>query len=273
MAIAVGSTSNAPTLGTRTNTTITAPSGIADGHFLLGVLHVGDGSSLPALPVTPPSGFTEVASSPSAIDNPDPYTVATHVYGKVASGESGNYTFTHSSADTEGFMFRLTGVDTTNPIDVVPVVANSGTSPAGAARTTTSYQSITPLTNGCFLLYAESTWDGPGSGTVSVGTPTISARRSGTISWIGDGIQTTAGATGVRTRTNGNANQPYVRWSSIVVAIRPAASGVSGASSQSASIGQSSATQVRVAASSVQSVSLGQSFVAKVAAQVSASEV
>lgn len=229
MAIAVGSVSNTPTLATRTNTTIIAPSSIANGDFLLSVLHVGDGSSVPALSVGLPSGFVAASGSPSAIDNPDPYTVAIHVAGKVASGESGNYTFTHASADTEGFMFRLTGVDTTTPFDVVAVTANSGTSPAGAARTTTTYQSITPITNGCFLLYAESTWDGPGSGTVSAGTPTISVRRSGTISWIGDGTQTTAGATGARTRTNGNANQPYVRWSSIVVAIRPA-TGSSGTS-------------------------------------------
>ena len=41
MAIAAGSTSNTPTNGTRTNSTITAPSGITNGDLLVAVFHLG----------------------------------------------------------------------------------------------------------------------------------------------------------------------------------------------------------------------------------------
>lgn len=221
MAIAVGSVSNTPTYGTRTNSTITAPSGIANGDLLVAVLFVGDGSLLPALSITPPSGFVEVTNSPTSQDKADPYTISAHVFYKVASGESGNYTFTHSSADTEGYMYRLTGCNTSTPIDATPVAAQSAT---GALGTTTTYNSITTATNDAFLIFAEGSWDGSGSGTVSGSTPTITARRTGTVCWIGDGTLATAGATGSRTRANGNsagtgaANSP---WVSIVVAIRP----------------------------------------------------
>lgn len=229
MAIAVGSVSNTPALATRTNSTITAPTGIANGDLLVAVLHVGDSSALPALTVTPPAGWTEVTNSPSASDKPDPYTIAIHVFHKVASGESGNYTFSHTSAETEGYMYRLTGADTTTPIDATPAAQQF----SGTNGQTTGYDSVTPVTNGAFLIFAESDWDGPGAGAVSGSTPTISVRRAGSISWIGDGTQTTAGATGARTRTNGNTHTSLTRWASIVVPIRPATggSGITGSAS------------------------------------------
>jgi hypothetical protein len=216
MAIAVATTSNTPLHANRVNTTITAPTGIANGDLLVAVIHAGDASLLPALTVTPPAGFTEVTNSPSAVADVDPYTVAMHVYWKVAASEAGNYTFTHTTAGTQGFMYRLTGANTTTPIDATPVV---GTWSSGTGQTTT-YPSVTTVTNGCFLIYAESDWDAAGAGAVSGTTPTITVRRAGTISWIGDGTQTTAGATGSRTRTNGNSGAG-VKWCSIVVPIRP----------------------------------------------------
>lgn len=227
MAIAVGSTSNTLTFGTRTNSTITAPSGIANGDLLVAILHVGDLTLLPPLAVAPPAGWAEAPNSPATVARTaDNYTVALHIYWKVASSESGNYTFTHTSADTEGYMYRLTGADTTTPIDATPVVQTANGTTDGK---TTGYGSLSTVTNGAFLIYGESLWDGPGSGTVSGSSPTISVRRSGAISWIGDGTQTTAGATSARTRTNGNSDN-VLPWASIVVPIRP-----SGGSSISAS--------------------------------------
>lgn len=226
MAIAVGSTSNTPTYGTRTNSTITAPSGITNGDLLVAVLHIGDGSALPALTVTPPSGWAAVTNSPSAIDKSDPYTTAIHVFYKVASGEAGNYTFSHSSADTEGYMYRLTGADTSTPIDVTPAASQCA---SGANGSVTNYAAITTVTNGAFVILCEAMWDsGAGSDTVTGSNPTIAVRRSGGNSWIGDGLQTTAGTTTARTRTNGNGpstgsiNSP---WASLVVPIRPATGG------------------------------------------------
>lgn len=226
MAIAVGSVSNTPTLASRTNSTITAPTGITNGDLLVAVLHVGN-TGAAALTVTPPSGFTAVTNSPSthrkANDN---YNISTHVFRKVASSEAGNYTFTHTTADTEGYMYRLTGADTTTPIDVNPAVQNAVAPSNGS---TTTYPTLTTVTNGAFIIFAESDWDGPGTASPTGTTPTISVRRQGSITWIGDGTLATAGATGARTRANINGNGTtlvtYAPWTSIVVAIRPAASG------------------------------------------------
>jgi hypothetical protein len=114
-------------------------------------------------------------------------------------------------------MYRLTGADATTPVDVALVKAFANGSSNGQ---TTSFSTMTTVTNGAFVIMAESDWDGPGSGAVTGTTPTIVARRVGSISWIGDGTQTTAGATGARTRTNGNAGGG-TPWASLVIAIRP----------------------------------------------------
>lgn len=216
MAVAVGSVSNTPTYATRTNTTITAPSSISNGNLLVAVLGVGDATLMPPLTVTPPTGFAEVTNSPSAIDDSDPYTIAIRVFWKVAASEAGNYTFTHTSAGTEGYMYRLTGADTTTPIDTTPAAQQYALNQG----LTTQYATLTTATNGAFLIYAEILWDAPGSGTVSGSTPSITVRRSGTLTWIGDGTLATAGATGARTRSNGNSGNSS-RWASIVVPIRP----------------------------------------------------
>lgn len=217
MAIAVGSVSNTPTYGTRTNSTITAPSSIANGDLLVAVLHAGNSSGT-AVTVTPPAGFTEVTNSPIA-ETFSGYTIASHVYYKVASGESGNYTFSHSSADTEGYMYRLTGADTSTPIDVTPATAVANLVNNG---TTTELATITTVTNGAFIIAQDSAWDAPGAGNWSGTTPTLTTRRTGSISKLADGTQTTAGATGARTRTNGNTGGGNLPWVSIIVAIRPA---------------------------------------------------
>lgn len=222
MAIAVGSVSNTPTYGTRTNSTITAPSGITDGDLLVAVLHVGDPTSLPALTVTPPTGFTEITNSPSASAKSDPYTIAMHIYYKVASGESGNYTFTHTSAESEGYMYRLTGCNTSTPIDVTPVAESYADGSAGGQ--TSAIASMTTVTNGAFIIAADSAWDAPGAGNWSGTTPTLTTRRTGSISKIADGTLATAGATGARTRTNGNGSTALT-WSTLAVAIRPATGG------------------------------------------------
>lgn len=217
MAIAVGSVSNTPTYGTRTNSTITAPSSIANGDLLVAVLHAGNSSGT-AVTVTPPAGFTEVTNSPIA-ETFSGYTIASHVYYKVASGESGNYTFSHSSADTEGYMYRLTGADTSTPIDVTPATAVANLVNNG---TTTELATITTVTNGAFIIAQDSAWDAPGAGNWSGTTPTLTTRRTGSISKLADGTLATAGATGARTRTNGNTGGGNLPWVSIIVAIRPA---------------------------------------------------
>ena len=217
MAIAVGSTSNTPTYGNRTNSTITAPSSISNGNLLVAILHAGNSAGT-AVSVSAPAGFTEVTNSPVS-QTYGGYTIASHVYYKVASGESGNYTFSHTTADTEGYMYRLTGADTSTPIDVTPATSVANLSNNG---TTTALASITTGSAGAFIIAQDSAWDGPGSGDWDGTTPTLVVRRQGSISKLYDAIQSSAGATGARTRTNGNTGGGDLPWVSIVVAIRPA---------------------------------------------------
>jgi hypothetical protein len=221
MAVAVGSTS-ALTYATRINSTITAPASIANGDLLVAVLHVGNASLTP-LTVTPPTGFSAIPNDPTTGNEPDPYSIATHVYTRIAASESGSYTFTHASGESEAIMYRLTGVDATTPLDVTPV-ENDEDAFAGTTGSTTNYKAITPVTDGAFLIYAESDWDGPGTGTIAGTNPTIASRRVGTITWVGDGTQTTAGAIAARNRTNGNVSTGSP-WASVVVAIRPSGGG------------------------------------------------
>jgi hypothetical protein len=216
MAIVVESTSNTPTFATRTNSTITAPTGITNGDVLVAVLSVGDASGLQALAITPATGFTEVTNSPAADARSDPYTISVHVFWKVASSEAGNYTFSHSSAGTEGFMYRLSGVNTASPIDGTPAASLS----SGSNGLTTGYGSVTTGTNGAFVIYTEALWDGVINGTITGTTPTATLRRSGTLHYIADGTQTTAGATSARTRNPNGNNLNSVAWASLVVAIK-----------------------------------------------------
>ena len=220
MAIAVGSVSNTPLWGTRTSAVITAPSGITNGDLLVACLDIGSSAGL--VSCTPPAGWTQVTNSPSSqADSGGSYTLSCRVFWKVASGEAGNYTFAHGLGDSQGFMYRLTGANTTTPIDANPVTATANLTSNGQTDT---FASVTTITNGCFVICFSTTWDGTGAGTVSGTSPTISLRRAGDFSFIGDGTQTTAGATGSRTRTNGNA-AGTTPWCSIVVPIRPAAAG------------------------------------------------
>lgn len=208
--------------GTRTNSTITAPSGITNGDILLAVLSVGDGTALPALSVSGPAGWNELTGSPVATDRSDPYTISLRAYWKLASGESGNYTFTHSSAATEGYMVALTGADTTTPISP-NMQTDTDDNPGTANGTTTNFPSITTPRDGSYLLGAEALWDDTTGMSVPTGTtPTFTQRRAGSVFYVFDGVLTTAGATGAKSHTNGN-NSTAVPWVSVFICVQAAA--------------------------------------------------
>lgn len=216
--IAVGSSSTL-TYGTRTDSTITAPSAIANGNVLVAVLHVGDATALPALAVTPPAGWTELTGSPVALDRADPYTLSLRFYGKVASGESGDYTFTHTSAQTEGIIYRITGADTTSSFTPNPVTNNFQDLFDGQLTTGLS---ITTVRDGSLVIMASDAWDGPGLAVPPTGTtPTFTERYKGSAVYFCDGVMATAGATGDKTHVNGNGSQG-LPWTSVMIAVQPA---------------------------------------------------
>jgi hypothetical protein len=185
---------------TRTNTTLTAPSGIANGDIL--IIHFCAGNSGTTAPtISTPSGFTLITGFPeSAINIGGNYSINNYGWYKVASSESGNYTVTHSSFDSFGYMVAVSG-GTGTPAATV----NNGTG------TTTTALSITPTNNSSFVMFVSMDWnDTSNTLTAPTGTtPTFNMRcnfaQCSNLT-VADGVLATAGATGNKTMTNNSAS-------------------------------------------------------------------
>lgn len=101
----VQSFSSATLSSTSTSLTITAPSGIADDDLLVALITTADAES-----AITSSGWTLSSSVTHSGGSHD-------VLYKVASSESGNYTFSWSgNSRATGFILRIEGADTTTPI-------------------------------------------------------------------------------------------------------------------------------------------------------------
>lgn len=197
MAVALASSSSLA-YGNRTNTTLPAPSGITDGDVLLAVMFA---ASDPGVTVTPPAGWTVLTGFPLVYHRGQPgYTYRLYAFVKVASGESGNYTFTHTTADSEGWLGRYTGASTSAPINPAPAVdtdtGDVGTNGPEDSGTDLNPGSITTEVDGSMVVFIGSTWDAadftPPTGT----TPTFTERLDGTALFVADGVMATAGNTG-----------------------------------------------------------------------------
>jgi hypothetical protein len=188
--------------GSRTNTTIPAPSGIQDGDLLLlGHLLFVASTSPPS--VTLPSGFAHLADSPHTI-NPtagvDSFVLRLAV--KEASGESGDYTLTHSEASTQGWIARISGWDGNTPV-------HSGIN-TGDSATVTALD-ITPAGDNALILFTGNHYDGFSATSPPAGTtPTFTEYLDGVIFYVAAGTLVSAGATGDKSATadgtNGNPN-------------------------------------------------------------------
>ena len=204
-------------LGNRTNSTLTAPAGLANDDILLAFLCAGDGNDQTAPTVTPPSGFTLLTGFPIQIDQPDPYATAMRVWWKLASSESGSYVFTHGAADSEGVMYAISGADST-PINPNATAA-TGVNTSGVCTAT----GLTTAVDGSLVIYACITWDFAGPSSPPTGTtPTFTERYdSGTgIFYAADGVLATAGATGDKSVTTPNAHH---KWGATLVCIEAGA--------------------------------------------------
>lgn len=212
MAVAHRSFSNT-TYASRTNNTITAPSGIQDGDILLlgGVV----GAATEAPDPTPPSGFTAVPLTTGTwpIDNSDAgsFNLEFRVWYKVASGESGNYTVTHSAASSQHWMACYSGGDTADPI-------GEATAQGGNSQTSTAL-GVTPTVDESMVVFASHDWGSltnnltPPTGS----TPTFTERMDTTVCYVADGVLTTAGATGNKSHTNNNDNAVVPFAASLIV--------------------------------------------------------
>jgi hypothetical protein len=95
---------------------VTAPTGIQDNDLLLGFYACYGDTEITALPVTL-SGFTQLTSKFEQVGT----DVTLAIFYKVASSESGNYTFTGShtgTPETSAMIAVFRGVDTSTPFDV-----------------------------------------------------------------------------------------------------------------------------------------------------------
>lgn len=188
-----------PTLSNslRSNSTLTAPTGIANNDILVACLIVGNTS---APTVTPPSGFSEVTGYPIIYSKPtDPWYVNIHVYTKVASSESGNYTFTHGSAYTEGIIYAVEGADTSTPVSPTPTQVTYSNADTVVAP------SITPARNSSAIFWVGGAWDASGPATPPAGTtPTFTEDYdpgTGGVFYAASGVLAIAAATGTKSVT------------------------------------------------------------------------
>jgi hypothetical protein len=188
------------------STVLTAPSGLADNDILLAFIAVGSGGT-PGI-ATPPAGFQELRIY-SWVSHTG-FTVNLQVFWKRAASESGSYTFTHATFNTQGVLLAYSGAATTgNPIDI-------NVSFGKGVGTTSTALSITTTVDNTLLVVAGQNWDIDGASP-----PTGFTERFDNLLTIFDGAaQTTAGATGDKTFSpNGSIGSNA--WQAWMLAIKP----------------------------------------------------
>lgn len=221
------------TYASRTNTTITAPTGIQNGDILIIHFCTGQGSS--SVPtVTPPSGFSVIPGPTFPIQiNDGSFWVCNWTWYKVASSESGNYTVTHATLSTQAYMVACSGADTSTPFgqnetsDQQNAIGNNG---GGVNFSVTTAPSITTTRNGCLITFISQDW---GDGANNLTGPTGYTKRFGEtgvsgILYAADLAQASAGATGAQTITNnswmGASGTPTTNtdpWAGFLIAVQP----------------------------------------------------
>jgi hypothetical protein len=175
--------------GSRTTSSFTAPAGIANDDILMCSLNYG-GFSVPAAP-TAPSGWAlwDVANE---VTGGGGWIVREYFYWKRASGESGTYDWTHSTANTYGYLAAYSGRILTG----TPLSATSrNSSPTGTSGVGTG---ITATGSSSDLIFTST--DPTGSARTP---PTGMTERYDSDGYWSDQALTGSGATGDRTQTNG----------------------------------------------------------------------
>lgn len=198
--------------GSRTNTTIAAPSGVQDGDILLMFFGVA-GATAPT--PTFPAGFSTAAGP--IFNTVSFFSVNYHCVWKRASSESGDYTVTHSVGSSFAFMLCISGAKASGS----PINAISASSGAGVTTTATG---ITPTADNCLIIFGAHDWGDTGNNLSppSGSTPTFAELLDSTLRYYADGVLATAGATGDKSITNNSVSGS--NWGVYLVAIAPAGS-------------------------------------------------
>lgn len=211
----------ATTYASRTNTTLTAPTGIQDDDMLVIFFLTHIGSSTAPTP-TPSAGFTAIANFPIVYSSAGSGgEVRIEAWYKKADGESGDYTVTHATCSSQGFIVAVQGA---NP-DAAPIATVNES--AGASNPTAL--SLTTTVDNTFVMFGAGTWDIIGSVAPPSGsTPTFTERQDGGIMYVADGVLAAAGATGDKSIA---LSQAFWGAALIGVAPRPASDSISFADS------------------------------------------
>jgi hypothetical protein len=187
------------TYTSRTNTTITAPSGIVNGDiltlgFITGRAVAGDPGP------TFPAGFSLKSGHPQFVTL-STFWVYIWVAEKTASSESGDYTVTHSAMSSQGVIFCASGAEASQ------VTYNSGTG------TTSTATGLTTGTDDALVAFVAQNWQLYGTASPPTGTtPTFTEQLDAADSLIyaATGVLATAGATGDKSHANLNtAGDPW----------------------------------------------------------------
>lgn len=216
MAIALEGTPTIYESASTTSAVIPYPSGITAGELLVAVV----GTSVTTAPTSVPSGWTLTKAQNG--NN----SVSVSMWHKVATGsESGTESFGTTSGRTTGHMFRLSGVDTTTPVDATAVGAGA------PVQTTFTMPTITTATDGAMLIHGivlnasnRTTNDIVTlSGTTLVGITADAGANGGRITGAYSETIATAGATGTRVWSKTGATA--LQWAGITAAFKSGASG------------------------------------------------
>jgi hypothetical protein len=171
--------SNSTTYASRTNTTITAPSGIVNGDVLLLYWLVGVAGARPS--PTPPSGFAAVTGSYPFTINDGSFFVDCFIWYKIAASEAGDYTVTHGTGTSQGFCSANSGGLNAQPV----ATTNSGTG------TTSTALSVTPVADQSLVTFIQTDWGSTANNlTAPTGsTPTFTERMdTAPLSFVATGV-------------------------------------------------------------------------------------
>lgn len=180
---------------TSSSVTITTPTGTVDGDLLIALIQ-NDSSAT----ITPPAGWTAIASTPGASS-----------FYKIAASEGASYVFTPSAGSGVGTVARITGHNTTSPIaDSAAAYATS--SLTGIAPSVTASVASSGLVQMVQTTGSSSAWTAPGTATKVYDLVVSSKNVAGGQETVG------SGATGTRTWT---ANNTAGDTSALSVAVNP----------------------------------------------------
>jgi hypothetical protein len=195
------------TYTSRTNTTLTAPTGITNGDVLILAFFIG-ASGTPPTP-TLPAGFT-VIQGPTT-QNDGSFQGTRRLAWKIASGESGSYSITHSAGSSQAVMLCVQNAASSTPVS----------SSNGGSGFTTTATGITTAIDQSLIIFLVHNWALYGSGAVPTGTTPVFTEQldsATSLFYVATGTLGTAGATGDKTQANGNGGAGD-QWGAFLVGV------------------------------------------------------